>query len=216
MAEMIHDSPPAGTDDDAGAPDESRRKLLLGATVFVGAVGAAFTAVPFIESWLPSERARALGAPTEVDLSKIEPGQMIIAVWRRNPIFVVHRTPAMMAQLDQHDSLLKDPQSSDSNQPDYCKNAMRSRTAEWYVCIGTCTHLGCLPKPHFDAHDPVLGSYWPGGWLCPCHGSRFDLAGRVFDGSPASINLNIMPYAFAGATKLIVGVDDAAKAPQSG
>ena len=94
MAEMIHDSPPAGTDDDAGAPDESRRKLLLGATVFVGAVGAAFTAVPFIESWLPSERARALGAPTEVDLSKIEPGQMIIAVWRRNPIFVVHRTPA--------------------------------------------------------------------------------------------------------------------------
>ena len=192
--------------------DDSRRRLLLTATTAVGAIGVGLTAIPFIESWLPSERARALGAPTEVDLSKIEPGQMIIAVWRRNPIFVVHRTPAMMAQLQQHDNLLKDPSSADSNQPDYCKNPMRSRTAEWYVCIGTCTHLGCLPKPHFDAHDPVLGAYWPGGWLCPCHGSRFDLAGRVFDGSPASINLNIMPYAFASATKLIVGVNSAAEA----
>jgi ubiquinol-cytochrome c reductase iron-sulfur subunit len=214
MAEMIHESAPAGADE--VEVDESRRKLLLGATVFVGAVGVAFTAVPFIESWLPSERARALGAPTEVDLSKIELGQMIITVWRRNPIFVVHRTPEMMASLANHDSLLKDPASKDSNQPDYCNNTMRSRLAEWYVCIGTCTHLGCLPKPHFDAHDPVLGSYWPGGWLCPCHGSRFDLAGRVFDGSPASINLNIMPYAFASATKLIVGVDNAAQAATQG
>ncbi|HTW38995.1 MAG TPA: ubiquinol-cytochrome c reductase iron-sulfur subunit [Steroidobacteraceae bacterium] len=210
MAEMIQEGPAA--ESGAEGLDDSRRKLLLSATTLIGAVGVAFTAVPFIESWLPSERARALGAPTEVDLSKIEPGQMIIAVWRRNPIFVVHRTPAMMAQLQQHDNLLKDPSSADSNQPDYCKNPMRSRTAEWYVCIGTCTHLGCLPKPHFDAHDPVLGAYWPGGWLCPCHGSRFDLAGRVFDGSPASINLNIMPYAFASATKLIVGVNSAAEA----
>jgi len=210
MAELIEPGAPAGSD--AGEIDPSRRKLLLGATAAIGALGAAFTAVPFIESWLPSERARALGAPTEVDLSKVEPGQMIITVWRRNPIFVVHRTPAMMEQLANHNGLLKDPGSEDSNQPDYCKNTMRSRTAEWYVCIGTCTHLGCLPKPHFDAHDPVLGAYWPGGWLCPCHGSRFDLAGRVFDGSPASINLNIMPYAFASATKLIVGVDTASGA----
>jgi len=202
MAEMLHEGQPVETG--ADEIDESRRKLLLGATVCAGAIGVAFTAVPFIESWLPSERARALGAPTEVDLSKIEPGQMIITVWRR--------TPAMLALLDNHDNLLKDPASADSNQPDYCKNVTRSRMAEWYVCIGTCTHLGCLPKPHFDARDPQLGSYWPGGWLCPCHGSRFDLAGRVFDGSPASINLNIMPYAFAGASKLIVGVDDAAQA----
>ncbi len=207
------------------ALDSSRRKLLLGATTLVGAIGVAFTAVPFIASWMPSERARALGAPTEVDLSKIEPGQMIIALWRRNPIFVVHRTPAMMALLQKHDDMLKDPNSDNPQsvlglsapQPDYCKNPMRSRTAEWYVGIGTCTHLGCLPKPFFDAQDPEIGSYWPGGWRCPCHGSRFDLAGRVFNGSPASTNLNIMPYAFAGATKLIVGVDNAAEAAaQSG
>ncbi len=210
MAEMIHDGPV-----DLGEKDEvdsSRRKLLLGATTLAGAVGVAFTAVPFIESWLPSERAKALGLPTEVDLSKIEPGQMIVTIWRLNPIYVVHRTPQMMAMLGQHDDLLKDPASDDSNQPDYCKNAMRSRTAEWYVCIGTCTHLGCLPKPYFDAHDPVLGAYWPGGWLCPCHGSRYDISGRVFEGSPAPLNLNIMPYAFASATRLIVGVDDAADA----
>ncbi|HUN26648.1 MAG TPA: ubiquinol-cytochrome c reductase iron-sulfur subunit [Steroidobacteraceae bacterium] len=209
MVEMTHPGEALG----AGVGiDESRRKLLLAATTIAGAAGVAFTVVPFIESWLPSESARALGSPTEVDLTKIEPGQMIITVWRRNPIFVVHRTPEMLSLLGSHNSLLKDPQSADSNQPEYCKNTMRSRLAEWYVCIGTCTHLGCLPKPHFDAQDPVLGSYWPGGWLCPCHGSRFDLAGRVFDGSPASINLNIMPYAFASAAKLVVGVDDAAEA----
>ncbi len=214
MAEMIHEGPM----DDLGGQgevDSSRRKLLLGATTLVGAVGAAFTAVPFVESWLPSERAKALGLPTEVDLSKVEPGQMIVTVWRLNPIYVVHRTPEMMKMLGQHDELLKDPTSDESNQPDYCKNAMRSRTAEWYVSIGTCTHLGCLPKPYFDAHDPVLGAYWPGGWLCPCHGSRYDISGRVFEGSPAPINLNIMPYAFASATRLIIGVDDAANAKSS-
>lgn len=215
MAEMTHPGVPMG-DENTGEVDDSRRKLLLGATTLVGAVGAAFTAVPFIESWFPSERAKALGAPTEVDLTKIDPGQMIITVWRRNPIFIVHRTPEMVAQLAGHDSLLKDPVSADSNQPDYCKNPSRSRVPEWYACIGTCTHLGCLPKPFFDAHDPEIGAYWPGGWRCPCHGSRFDLAGRVFDGSPASINLNIMPYAFEGTTKLIVGVDNAAEEKAAG
>jgi ubiquinol-cytochrome c reductase iron-sulfur subunit len=225
MAESIEERVAAQGDLEDAVADESRRKLLLGATTFVGAIGVAFTAVPFIASWLPSERARALGAPTEVDLSKIEPGQMIIAVWRRNPIFVVHRTPTMVSHLSGHDDLLKDPNSEDPRAlaglaaplPDYCKNATRSRVPEWYVCIGTCTHLGCLPKPHFDAQDPELGSYWPGGWLCPCHGSRFDLAGRVFDGSPASTNLNIMPYAFSGATKLIIGVNTPTEATaQSG
>jgi ubiquinol-cytochrome c reductase iron-sulfur subunit len=216
MVEMTHPGQPM-PELEASAVDESRRKLLIGATTFVGAVGVAFTAVPFVESWFPSERAKALGLPTEVDLTKIEPGQMIITVWRRNPIFVVHRTPEMVQQLSGHDSQLKDADSSDSNQPDYCKNPSRSRVPEWYACIGTCTHLGCLPKPFFDAHDPEIGAYWPGGWRCPCHGSRFDLAGRVFDGSPASINLNIMPYAFEGKTKLIVGVDNASdQSAQSG
>jgi ubiquinol-cytochrome c reductase iron-sulfur subunit len=196
--------------------DNSRRRLLLTATSAVGAIGVGLTAIPFVESWLPSERARALGAPTEVDLSKIEPGQMIIAVWRRNPIFVVHRTPAMMSTLGSHSGLLKDPGSESSNQPEYCKNEIRARKPEYFVCIGTCTHLGCLPKPHFDAGDPQLGASWPGGWLCPCHGSRFDLAGRVFDGSPASINLNIPSYAYQSDIKLVIGVDDAASATGAG
>ena len=200
------------TEDRAEEVDGSRRKLLLRATTIAGAIGIGFAAVPFVASWLPSERARALGAPTEVDLSKIEPGQMIIAVWRRNPIFVVHRTEPMVAGLGHHDPQLKDPGSESSNQPDYCRNAIRARLPQYFVCIGTCTHLGCLPKPHFDAGDPQLGSYWPGGWLCPCHGSRFDLAGRVFEGSPASINLNIPSYAYPTPSKLVIGVDTAAEA----
>ncbi len=189
--------------------DESRRKLLLAATAAVGAVGAAFTAAPFIESWTPSESARALGAPTEFDLSKVDPGQMVVTVWRKQPIYIVHRTPEMLASLTNHNSLLKDPDSQDSDQPPYALNVARSRLPQYLVLIGTCTHLGCLPKPHFDPHDPEIGSYWPGGWLCPCHGSRFDLAGRVFEGSPASVNLRVPPYSFASARKLVIGADAA-------
>jgi len=193
-----------------GEVDDSRRKFLLRATVGVGVVGAAFTATPFIRSWLPSERARALGGPTEVDVSTIEAGQMITTVWRRQPIFVVHRTPAMLALLGNHNDRLKDAVSDDSDQPDYCKNAIRSRREDILVLRGICTHLGCLPKPHFDAGDPVLGADWPGGWLCPCHGSRFDLAGRVFDGSPASVNLVIPSYAYASSIRLVIGEDSVA------
>ncbi len=189
--------------------DESRRKLLVAATAAVGAVGVGFTAAPFVESWTPSESARALGAPTEFDLSKVEPGQMVVTVWRKQPIYVVHRTPEMLASLTNHDALLKDPGSEDSDQPPYAENVTRSRLPQYLVLIGTCTHLGCLPKPHFDPHDPEIGAYWPGGWLCPCHGSRFDMAGRVFEGSPASVNLRVPPYSFASARKLIIGADNA-------
>ncbi len=189
--------------------DESRRKLLVAATAAVGAVGAAFTAAAFVESWTPSESALALGAPTELDLAQVEPGQMVVTVWRRQPIYVVHRTAEMLAGLAGHDSLLKDPTSEDSDQPPYAANALRSRVPQYLVLIGTCTHLGCLPKPHFAPHDPQIGAYWPGGWLCPCHGSRFDLAGRVFEGSPASVNLRVPPYSFASARKLVIGADPA-------
>lgn len=189
--------------------DESRRKLLVAATAAVGAVGVGFTAAPFVESWTPSESARALGAPTEFDLSKVEPGQMVVTVWRKQPIYIVHRTPEMLASLTNHDALLKDPGSEDSDQPPYAENVTRSRLPQYLVLIGTCTHLGCLPKPHFDPHDPEIGAYWPGGWLCPCHGSRFDMAGRVFEGSPASVNLRVPPYSFASARKLIIGADNA-------
>jgi ubiquinol-cytochrome c reductase iron-sulfur subunit len=191
-----------------GDVDDSRRKFLLRATIGMGAVGAAFTATPFIESWLPSERARALGGPTEVDLTKIDAGQMIITIWRRQPMYIVHRTPAMLSLLANHDDRLKDAASADSDQPAYCKNPIRARSAEFLVLRGICTHLGCLPKQHFDAGDTELGATWPGGWLCPCHGSRFDLAGRVFDGSPASVNLVIPPYSYPTPGKLLIGEDE--------
>jgi ubiquinol-cytochrome c reductase iron-sulfur subunit len=188
--------------------DQSRRKFLTAATVATGAVGAAFAVVPFIESWAPSERAKAAGAPVELDVSKVDPGQMAIVTWRRQPIYVVRRTPEMVGQLKGHDDLLKDKDSADSDQPDYAKNEFRARLPEVLVLIGTCTHLGCLPKQRFEAHSAEMGAYWPGGFFCPCHGSRFDLAGRVFNGSPASVNLRIPPYSFPSALKLVVGVDE--------
>ena len=186
--------------------DLSRRKFLTRATIATGAVGAAFAAVPFIESWTPSERARAQGAPTTVDLSKVEPGQMVTPVWRKQPMYVVRRTPDMLARVGGHDGELKDPTSADSDQPPYAKNPLRSRTPEFLVLIGICTHLGCLPKQRFSAGE--LYPSWPGGFFCPCHGSRFDLAGRVFDGSPASVNLRIPPYSYPNPTTLIIGEDE--------
>jgi ubiquinol-cytochrome c reductase iron-sulfur subunit len=186
--------------------DLSRRKFLTRATIATGAVGAVFAAVPFIESWMPSERARAQGAPTTVDLSKVEPGQMVTPVWRKQPIFVVRRTPDMISRVAGHDAELKDPKSDSSEQPKYCENPLRSRTPEFLVLIGICTHLGCIPKQRFSAGELYAG--WPGGFFCPCHGSRFDLAGRVFDGSPASINLRIPPYSYPNPSTLIVGEDE--------
>ena len=188
--------------------DESRRKLLLVSTVAVGAAGAAFVAAPFVSSWTPSERARALGAPAVFDLSKLEPGQMSLATWRKQPIYIVRRTPAMLATLSGHDSELKDPASKDSDQPAWAANGTRSRTPEFLVLVGTCTHLGCLPKARFEPGEGALGADWPGGFACPCHGSRFDLAGRVFQGSPASVNLRVPPYSFTDARTLVIGADE--------
>ncbi len=193
--------------------DLSRRKFLTSATIGVGAVGAVLAAVPFVASWQPSERAKALGVPTEFDLSKLDPGQMAIILWRKQPIYVVRRTPEMVGSLKGHDDQLKDPNSDNTDQqPDYAKNPIRARKPEILVLIGICTHLGCLPKQHFAAGDPELGATWPGGYLCPCHGSRFDLAGRVFDGSPASKNLLVPPYSFPSENRLIVGVDEKGEA----
>ncbi len=187
--------------------DTSRRKFLTTATAATGAVGAAFVLVPFIASWQPSERARALGAPVEADLSKLDPGQMMIITWRKQQIYVVHRTPQMLESLTNHDDRLKDPKSEKSEQPDYTKNPVRALKPEYLVLIGICTHLGCLPKARFERAIPELGADWPGGFFCPCHGSRFDLAGRVFDGSPASVNLRIPPYNIEAESKLVIGVD---------
>jgi ubiquinol-cytochrome c reductase iron-sulfur subunit len=189
-----------------GEVDLSRRKFLTRATIATGAVGAAFAAVPFIASWNPSERARAQGAPIEVDLTKVEPGQMITPVWRKTPIYVVHRTPDMVARISGHEGSLKDPNSQDSEQPPYARNELRARTADFLVLIGVCTHLGCLPKQRFSAGE--LYPSWPGGFYCPCHGSRFDLAGRVFDGSPASTNLRVPPYSYPNPRTLVIGADE--------
>jgi ubiquinol-cytochrome c reductase iron-sulfur subunit len=196
--------------------DESRRKFLTAATGATAAVGAVLAAVPFVESWTPSERARALGAPVEVDLTKLAVGQMITPTWRRQVIYVVRRDTAMVDALPKHDGNLKDPKSDSSIQPAYARNEMRSRRADVLVLIGICTHLGCLPKQFFDAGDALLGADWPGGFRCPCHGSRFDLAGRVFNGSPASTNLVIPPYSFNGDNTLVIGLDDAAKGKKEG
>jgi ubiquinol-cytochrome c reductase iron-sulfur subunit len=189
--------------------DLSRRKFLTVATVATGAVGAAFVAVPFVASWAPSERARALGLPTELDVSKLEPGQMTTTTWRKQRIYVVRRTPEMVASLAKADGSLKDKDSQDSEQPEYAKNETRSRNPDYLVLVGNCTHLGCLPKPRFEAGQAELGANWPGGFFCPCHGSRFDLAGRVFEGSPASVNLRVPPYDFVNDHTLVIGVDSA-------
>ncbi|HKC16454.1 MAG TPA: ubiquinol-cytochrome c reductase iron-sulfur subunit [Steroidobacteraceae bacterium] len=199
------------TDAEASADQElvdaDRRKFLTAATSATAAVGVVFAASPFIASWQPSERARALGAPVTVDLSKLEAGQMIMPVWRRQPIYVFRRPPELVAQLAAHDARLKDPKSLDSEQPAYAMNERRSRRDDIAVLIGVCTHLGCLPKQRFEPGDAQLGTDWPGGFLCPCHGSRFDLAGRVFNGSPASVNLRIPPYSFPTENTLVIGED---------
>jgi ubiquinol-cytochrome c reductase iron-sulfur subunit len=188
--------------------DASRRKFLTLATGAGAAIGVVFAAVPFVESWNPSERARALGAPVEVDLSKMEIGQLITSMWRQQVIYIVRRPKALVEALSKNDANLKDPKSAESDQPAYARNEMRSRTAEFLVMIGYCTHLGCLPKAFFDPGDPVLGADWPGGFRCPCHGSRYDMAGRVFDGSPAPTNLVVPPYSYRDPTTLVIGSEN--------
>jgi ubiquinol-cytochrome c reductase iron-sulfur subunit len=191
--------------------DPGRRKFLTAATVVTGGIGVVFASVPFIASWSPSARAKALGAPVEVDLAKLEPGSMMTVQWRKQPIWIVRRTKDMLERLPGNDDKLKDPKSKESDQPDYATNEYRSRKPEYLVLIGTCTHLGCLPKQRFQVGVGEGGPDWPGGFFCVCHGSRFDLAGRVFDGSPAAVNLHVPPYAFLSETELVIGEDEPPK-----
>jgi ubiquinol-cytochrome c reductase iron-sulfur subunit len=199
--------------------DHSRRRLLTAATVGTGAIGVAFAAVPFLSSWRPSARAKALGAPVEVDAAKLEAGQMLKVVWRGQAVFVVRRVKGILDQLCNHDDVLADPKSEDSLQPDYIKSSgpARARNPEYWVGLAVCTHLGCSPLGAFEANNAFqvagadLGANWPGGFYCPCHGSKYDLSGRVFKSMPAPKNLTVPPYAFANAARIIIGVDDAAK-----
>ncbi len=190
--------------------DHDKRKFLVMATAGVGAVGAAAVAVPFIASMLPSERAKAAGAPVEVDVSKIASGAMMIAEWRGKPVWVINRTPEMIAELSKPENLqkLSDPQCDvTSQQPSYCKNANRSvDDKNLAVIVGICTHLGCSPTPKM-AMKGDMGDNWTGGFFCPCHGSKFDLAGRVIKGSPAPINLVIPPYKYLDDNTIVIGED---------
>jgi ubiquinol-cytochrome c reductase iron-sulfur subunit len=196
--------------------DDGRRHFLLVATTVTGLAGAGLTAVPFLASWKPSARAQALGAPVEADISKLEPGAIVKVNWRGQAIYIVHRTPEMVALLTSPEVVasLRDPNSEALDagsqkplQPAYAKNANRSLKPEYLVLIGVCTHLGCAPLNRFAANDPELGASWPGGFYCPCHGSKFDLAGRVFKDVPAPTNLKVPPYRFVTDTVIQIGTD---------
>lgn len=189
--------------------DGGRRHFLLVATTVTGIAGAALTAVPFLASWKPSARAQALGAPVDADISKIDPGAIIKVNWRGQAIFIVRRTPEMLATLSAPEVInsLRDPESKESEQPDYAKNANRALKPEYLVLVGVCTHLGCAPMDRFQPQDAELGATWPGGFYCPCHGSKFDLAGRVFKDVPAPLNLRVPPYRFLNEGVIQIGAE---------
>ena len=185
-----------------------RRRFLVAATSVVGVAGAVGIAVPFVGSWNPSAKAKAAGAPVKADISKLEAGQLVVVEWRGKPVYVVHRTESQLERLAEVSNKLKDPDSAISQQPAYIKGIDRSIRPEILVIEGLCTHLGCAPKfrPEVGAAD-LGGADWPGGFFCPCHGSKFDLSGRVFAGVPASTNLVVPPYSFEGDNLLVIGVD---------
>lgn len=190
------------TDVDAG-----RRRFLTAGVAVVGAVATVGTAVPFVAAWQPSERARAIGAPVEVDISKLEPGQMLTEQWRGKPIWIVRRTPSILETLPKIDERLRDPASTQNQQPPYAKNEYRSIKPEILVLIGICTHLGCSPS-YVKRDEAPLGAGWPGGFFCPCHGSMFDYAGRVYAGVPAPTNLVVPPHMYLSDNRILIGDDE--------
>lgn len=187
--------------------DNDKRRFLTQAATVVGAVGAGFLAVPFLSSMRPSAKAEALGAPVEVDVGKIEPGQRVVVMWRGKPVWVLRRTPEALASLATLDSVVLDPQSEQSEQPRSSQNEYRSIRPEIFVAVGICTHLGCSPVYRPELAPVDLGSDWKGGFFCPCHGSKFDLAGRVYKGVPAPVNLEIPPHYYATDTRIVVGLE---------
>lgn len=195
------------TDDSTKA---GRRRFLVGSTSVVGAAGVVGAAVPFLGSWNPSAKARAAGAPVRIDISRLADGEMLgpIPAWRGRPIFIVKRSEGALAALNEDPDRLTDPESQDPEQPNYAQNEYRSRTPEVLVLVGLCPHLFCSPTPHVELRPQPFDSDWRGGFFCPCHGSRFDLAGRVYSGSPASRNMQVPPYSFESDNVLIIGIDE--------
>lgn len=195
------------TDDSTKA---GRRRFLVGSTSVVGAAGVVGAAVPFLGSWNPSAKARAAGAPVRIDISRLADGEMLgpIPAWRGRPIFVVKRSQDALAALNEDPARLADPESQDPEQPNYAQNEYRSRTPEVLVLVGLCPHLFCSPTPHVELRPQPFDSDWRGGFFCPCHGSRFDLAGRVYSGSPASRNMQVPPYFLEDDNVLVIGIDE--------
>lgn len=191
-----------------GEVDHSRRRLLTGTAGVFGGIGVAATAVPFVSSMAPSARAQDAGAPVEVPLGAIQPGELKVVEWRRKPVWVLRRTAEELAQLaGTEEDRLRDPRSLESEQPDYCRNPTRSIKPEFLVAVGVCTHLGCSPT--YRPEPGSVEAQWPGGFLCPCHGGRYDLAGRVFKGVPPPANLPIPPHHYTDDQTLVIGVDSA-------
>jgi len=189
--------------------DKGRRRFLTAATSVVGAAGAAAVAIPFVLSMQPSERAKAAGAPVEADISKLEPGQKLTVEWRGKPVWIVRRTEQNLSDLASVEAKLLDPNSDNTGQqPGWAKNATRAQKPEYLVLVGICTHLGCSPTYRPDIAAADLGGDWKGGFFCPCHGSKFDLAGRVFAGVPAPKNLEVPPYKFLTDSTILIGDDE--------
>ena len=184
-----------------------RRRFLVAATSVVGAAGAVGAAVPFVGSWFPSAKAKAAGAPVKVNISKIEPGQQIVAEWRGQPVFILNRTEEMLQALPKLNAELADPSSQASVQPEYVNPEARSIKPEILVLVGLCTHLGCSPSFRPEVAPADLGAQWFGGYFCPCHGSRYDLAGRVYKSQPAPLNLPVPPHSYESADVIVLGVD---------
>ena len=191
------------------SPGLTRRHFLTAATAVTAGAGAAATAVPFVSSFKPSARAQALGAPVQRDVSRLEPGAMVRVEWRGRVIFIVRRTEAMLAKLGELAGLLADPNSENvEQQPEYAANQFRSIKPEYLVVEGVCTHFGCAPVARFELGPADLGADWPGGFFCPCHGSKFDMSGRVFSSVPAPTNLVVPPHRFVNETTILIGVDE--------
>ncbi|MDB5813489.1 MAG: petA [Rhodocyclales bacterium] len=192
---------------ETGCKDCSRRSLITATAVVGGAAGIG-AAVPFAMSFAPSERAKAAGAPVEADISGLKPGEKMIVEWRGKPVWILRRTPEMLASLKETDPQLADPESKRAEQPEYIKGEARAIKAEYLVCIGICTHLGCSPGDKLVAgSESGMGPSWHGGFLCPCHGSQFDLSGRVLKSMPAPDNLPIPPYKYLSDSRIMIGDD---------
>ncbi|ATD23709.1 ubiquinol-cytochrome c reductase iron-sulfur subunit [Vibrio cholerae] len=191
--------------------NQGRRRFLTATTAGVGGLGAVAVAVPFIKSWNPSAKAKAAGAPVEVEISKLEEGQMVRVEWRGKPVWVVRRSQAVVEGLKSHENQLRDPNSDELQQPNYAQNPYRSIKPEYFIAVGICTHLGCSPTYLPDSFSEQVQGV-KSGFFCPCHGSKFDMAGRVFQAVPAPLNLVIPPHMYLSDTRIVIGLDETGEA----